>query len=320
MAVYSLLQDSDIRDIAGSYDLTMVDYEPIVAGAGNSNYLVRAQQASYVLTVFEDTTLDLTVEHGRLLSLLKECAFPSPRPLLAFNGKMVIVHNDKPVMMKEYLAGHVCRYPDKTMLHQAGTAMAKLHQVPWPNFLSIRRPYGVQKLSSIQGQNIDTEYEGWIAKRLPCLEQQKPQGLPRGLIHGDMFYDNVLFEGTRLKAIIDFEDASCDDKVFDLGMGIVGLCRTGQGVVLEKARALIEGYEQIRELEDGEKRALQLYVEYAAATDSCWRYWKYHVDAPSVENADKHWQVARVAEVVQDIPKARFLEMVFGGIVSLPVS
>ena len=311
MAVYTQLQKSDIREIAGSYDLTIVDYEPIAAGAGNSNYLVRAQQASYVLTVFEDTTLALTVEHGQLLSLLKEYEFPSPRPLLAVNGKIAIAYNDKPVMLKDCVAGDVCRYPDKTMLHQVGTAMAKLHQVPRPDSLSNRRPYGVQKLASIQGQKIDTEYEGWIAKRLPCLEQRKPQGLPRGLIHGDIFYDNVLFEGTKLKAIIDFEDAACDDKVFDLGMGIVGLCGKGQGVVLEKARALVKGYEQIRKLEEGEKRALQLYVEYAAVTVSCWRYWKYNVDAPSAENADKHWQMVRVAEGVQAIPKARFLEMVF---------
>ena len=311
MVVYSLLQDRDISEIAGSYGLTVVDYEPIAAVTANSNYLVRAQQASYVLTVFEETTLALTVEHGRLLSLLKEYAFPSPHPLLAVNGEIAIAHKAKPVMMKEYVAGHVCRYPDETMLRQVGTAIAKLHQVPWPDFLSNRRPYGVRKLASIQGQEIDTEYEGWIAKRLSYLEQQKPQGLPRGLIHGDMFYDNVLFEGTRLKAVIDFEDASYEDKVFDLGMAIVGLCREGQGVVPEKARALVKGYEQIRELEEAETSALQLYVEYAAVTVSCWRYWKYHVDAPSVENADKHWQMVRVAEEVQDIPKARFLETVF---------
>ena len=310
MTVYTQLQESDIRETAGSYDLTIVDYEPIAAGASNSNYLLRAQQGSYVLTVFDDKTLAQTVELGRLLSLLKEYAFPTTRPLFAANGEIAIMHKGKPVIMKEYVAGQVHRHPDKTMLHQIGTTMARLHQVPWPDFLSNRRPYGLQKFSSIQGQNIDTEYEGWIAKRLSYLEQQKPQGLPRGLIHGDIFYDNVLFEGTRLKAIIDFEDATCEDKVFDLGMGIVGLCRKGPGVVPEKARALVKGYEQIRELEEGEKRDLQLYVEYAAATVSCWRYWKYHVDAPRVEKADKHRQMVRVAEGVRDIPKARFLAAV----------
>ncbi len=311
MAAYTKLQESDIREIVGSYDLTMVDYEPIAAGGSNSNYLLRAQQGSYVLTVFDYMTFAQIAELGRLLSLLKEYAFPTTRPLVAANGKMAIMHKARPVMIKEYVVGQVYRYPDKTMLHQVGRAIAKLHQVPCPDFLSNERPYGVQKFSSIQGQKIDTEYEGWIAKRLPYLEQQKPQGLPRGLIHSDIFYDNVLFEGTRLKAIIDFEDASCDDKVFDLGMGIVGLCGKGQRVVPEKARALVKGYEQIRELEEGEKKALQLYVEYAATTVSCWRYWQYHVDAPSVENADKHWQMVRVAKGVQDIPKARFLEIVF---------
>ena len=311
MAAYTELQENDIGEIASRYDLTILDYEPIVAGASSSNYLLRAQQGSYVLTVFDDKTFALTVEQGRLLSLLKEYAFPTTRPLVAVNGKIVIMHKARPVMIKEYVAGQVVPYPDETMLYQVGTAMAKLHQVPWPDFLSNRRPYGVRKFSSIQGQNIDREYESWITKRLPYLEQRKPQGLPRGLIHGDLFYDNVLFDGTRLTAIIDFEDAACDDKVFDLGMGIVGLCRKGQRVVPEKARALVKGYEQIRDLEEGEKKALQLYVEYAAATVSCWRYWKYHIAAQSVENADKHWQMVRVAEEVQDIPKARFLKMFF---------
>ena len=311
MAAYTQLQKNDIERIAACYDLTIVDYEPFAGGASSSNYLLRAQQGSYVLTVFDDKTFAQTVELGRLLSLLKEHAFPTTRPLLAVDGKIAITHKDKPVMVKEYVAGQVVRYPDEAMLHQVGTAMAKLHQVPWPDYLSSTLPYGVQKFSSVQGRGIDTEYESWIAKRLPDLEQQKPQGVPRGLIHSDVFYDNVLFEGTRLTAIIDFEDATCEDLVFDLGMGIVGLCAKEPGVVLERARALVKGYEQIRELEEEETRALQLYVEYAAATVSCWRYWKYHIDALSVKNANKHWQMVRVAEGVQDIPKARFLEMVF---------
>jgi homoserine kinase type II len=311
MAVYTKLQESDIWEIAGSYGLTIVNYETIAAGAANSNYLLRTPQGSYVLTVFDDRTLARTVELGRLLLLLKEYAFPTTRPLFAANEEIAMMHKGKPVMMKMYVDGQVYRDLDKTMLHQVGAAMARLHQVPVPGFLSDEQHYSLQKCSSIQGQNIDTEYEAWIAKRFSYLEQQKPQGLPRGLIHGDMFYDNVLFEGTRLKAIIDFEDATCEDKVFDLGMGIVGLCRKGPAVVLEKARALVKGYEQIRVLEEGEKRALQLFVEYAAAAVSCWRYWKYHVDAPRVEKADKHLQMVRAAEGVRGIPKARFLEAVF---------
>lgn len=311
MAVYTQLQESDIREIAGSYDLTVVDYEPVAAGAANSNYFLWAQQGSYVLTVFEDNTFDQVVELGELLLLLEEFEFPAPCLLPPSNGGIASMHRGKPLMLKVYIDGQVYKNLDKIMLYQVGAAMARLHQVPALNFLSDRQPYGLQKYPSIQGQSIDVEYEDWITKRLPHLEQQKPQGLPRGLVHSDMFYDNVLFESKVLKALIDFEEALCYDKVFDLGMGIIGLCRRGSVVVLEKARALVKGYQQVRELEEGEKKALQLFVEYAATTVSCWRYWKYHIDAPNVEKADKHRKMMHVAEGVRDISKARFLETVF---------
>lgn len=311
MAVYTQLQESDIQKIADNYDLTIVNYETIAAGAGNSNYLLRTHRGRYVLTVFDEITLDQVLKLGQLLLLLIEYEFPTTRPLITSNGETAIMHKGKPVMIKVYITGQNHRYLDKTLLHQVGAAMAKLHQVPVPDFLSHRQTYGLQKLSSIKDKNIDTEYEAWIAKRLPYLEQMKPQELPHGLIHGDLFYDNVLFKDTRFKAIIDFEDATCADRVFDLGMAIIGLCRRSPTVVLEKARALVKGYEQILVLEQAEKGALQFFVEYAATAVSCWRYWKYYIDTPSVGKADKHWRMVRVAEAVRDIPKERFLDVVF---------
>jgi homoserine kinase type II len=311
MAVYTQLNESDIQGIGSRYDLTIVDYETVLAGATNYNYLVRTQQGSYVLTVLEDKTFNQAVELGRLLLLLKEYAFPTTRPLFAGNGEIAIVHKGKPVMVKEYVEGEVNRDLDERMLGQVGAAMGKLHQVPVPGFLADRQPYGVRKFTHIFGQDIDREYEAWIAERFSDFAKQKPKSLPRGLIHGDLFYDNVLFEGAMLKAIIDFEEAMCEDKVFDLGMGIVGMCRVGAGVELDKARALVRGYEQVRKLEEREKGALQMFIEYAAETVSCWRYWKYHVDEPSEKNADKHRQMVRIAEEIRGVPKARFSEVVF---------
>jgi homoserine kinase type II len=311
MAVYTQLHKSDIREIAGRYNLTVIDYEPIAAGAANSNYIVRTQQGYLVLTVFEEKVFSEAVELGQLLLLLKAHAFPTTRPLFAANGEMAINHKGKPVMVKEYMEGQVYQYLDKTMLYQVGITMARLHYMPWPDFLTNNPPYGLEKFSIIKGQNIDTTYEAWITRRLSYFEKEKPHGVPRGLVHGDLFYDNVLFEGKKLKAIIDFEVAIYEGKVFDLGMGIVGLCRSGSAVLLEKAQALVKGYEQIRRLEEEERSALQLFVEYAAATVSCWRYWKYHVDAPDVEKRHKHLEMMRVAEGVREIPKASFTKAVF---------
>ncbi len=221
------------------------------------------------------------------------------------------MYRDKPVMVKAYIAGQVCKDLDETMLCQVGAAMARLHQLPVPDFLPDKHPYGLQVFPSVIGQNINPDYETWLGKRLAYLEQHIPPGLPYGLIHGDLFYDNVLFEEKKFKAIIDFEEACRYYKGFDLGMGILGLCVENTTVMLDKARALVRGYQQIRMLEKREKDTLLLFVEYAAIATSCWRFWKYHIQMPLVGKADKHWQMMHLAEDVATIPKARFWEVVF---------
>jgi homoserine kinase type II len=311
MARYTQMQENDIQGIANNYGLAVLEFEPIEGGAGNSSYLLRAQQDTYVLTVFEEKTFSDATRMGQLLLLLAEHKFPTTRPLVPDKGCIITMHRDKPVMVKVYIAGQVYRDLDQTMLRQVGAAMARLHQIPVPDSLLDEQPYGVRHFSRTTSHNIDLEYEAWAAERLAHLEQHIPPGLPRGLIHCDVFYDNVLFVGKELKAIIDFEDAICFYKGFDLGLGFVGLCRDGSTVALDKARALVNGYQQVRILEEREKETLQLFVEYAATTISCWRFWKYNIESPSVEKADKHWQMVRCAQEIEKIPKARFMQAIF---------
>ena len=312
MARYAQLQKKDIREIAGNYDLALIKYEPIEGGAGNSSYLLRTRQGNYVLTVFDDKAPAYVVRMGQLLLLLAEYEFPTTPLLPPTKGGIISMYTDKPVMLKAYIAGQVVKDLDETMLCQVGAAMARLHQLPAPDFLPDKHPYGLQVFSNVIGQNINPDYETWLAKRLAYLEEHIPPGLPYGLIHGDLFYDNVLFEEKKLKAIIDFEEACRYYKGFDLGMGILGLCAENTTVMLEKARALVKGYQQIRMLEKREKDTLLLLVEYAAIATSCWRFWKYHIHTPLVAKADEHRQMMHLAEDVATIPKARFGEVVFG--------
>ena len=64
-------------------------------------------------------------------------------------------------------------------------------------------------------------------------------------------------------------------------------------------------------LEEGEKKALQLFVEYAATAVSCWRFWKYHIDTQNAEKSDWHWQMAHSAQRISGVPRSRFLEVIF---------
>ncbi len=305
------MQQNDVQAIAGDYALTEVVVEPFEGGA-NSSFALHTRQGDYVLTVFDEKSWEDVVKIGQLLMLLAEHEFPTTRLLQTKEGALATTFGDKPVMVKEYIDGHVVKNLDTAMVSQLGVAMGRLHQVPTPDYLPVEHAYGLQMFSQAIGRNINPEYEKWLSEQLAYLERSIPSQLPRGLIHADLFYDNVLFDGTDLKAVIDFEEACCYYRVFDVGMGIVGLCADGATIALDKARALVDGYQQLKRIEEGEREALQLFVEYAATATSYWRFWKYNIDTPAPEKADRYLQMVRLAKDARAIPKARFREAVFG--------
>lgn len=307
---YLKLKEKDILEISRKYNLTQIGYESMEESGGNTNYLVRTAQNQYVLTIFE-------IEHirvanlSRLLYLLEEFDFPTTRIQKLANGDVITSYQGKPVLLKPYIVGQVVENMDENMVSQVGTAMASLHEIPNPYYLPGQHSYGLETFPRVMDKGINLEYENWLAQRYDFLMQTIPSGLPRGLIHGDVFYDNVLFDGKKFKAIIDFEDACQYYKVFDLGMAVVGLCTEESKVRLPKVRSLVNGYQKIRVLERAEKEILQLFVGYAAIATSSWRFWKYNIDTPIAELSDKHWEMVNIAKGASAIPNGKFMNAVF---------
>jgi homoserine kinase type II len=305
------LNQETLQEIASRYDFVLNDFEPIQGGAAHSSYLLYTNRGNFVLTIFS-FGIDRVRRLGQLLVMLGERQFPTTRLVPSITEELVITHMKKPVILKEYIKGVVCQDLSRTMLGKIGETMAKLHKFPVPDYLPDEHAYGLQYFSSLIGRNVNLDYEPWLANQLNYLKKHILPELPRGLIHGDIFYDNVLIEGEKFRAIIDFEEACHYYKVFDLGMGILGLCVNGTILNIEKARVLIEGYQRIRILEEKERVSLQLFVEYAAIATSSWRFWKYHIDTPTPEKADMHRQMVQIVNKVNSIPKVDFLGAVFG--------
>ena len=310
MTQYIELKENDISGILRKYNLRQIGYDSIEEGAGNTTYIVRTKQDQYVLTIFEIDHFRVA-NMGSLLCLLEKCGFPTTRVQKLMNGDVTTSFQGKPVLLKPYIAGQVIENLDGNMVSQVGMAMANLHEIPSPDYLPKQHPYGLETFRRIMRKGIDLEYENWLAERYDFLVQTIPFGLPRGMIHGDVFYDNVLFDGERFKAIIDFEEVCLYYKVFDLGMGVLGLCREGLRIELPKVQSLIKGYQQIRELEDKEKEVLQLFVEYAAIATSSWRFWKYNIDTPITSLSEKHWEMVKISKAARTIPKGEFMTAVF---------
>ena len=320
MATYTQLNKQDIQSLADNYDLRVIKFLPIDGGSGNSSYILKTEKLSYVLTVCDDKKIDEVFKMGQLLLLLETHNIPCNRLILPVNSEILTTFTTadgvKPVMLKNYIEGQVIKQLDETMLFEVGRQAAQLNQISPPDYLPTNHSYGRQFFSRAIGLNIDVKYESWLSEEIDYLEQNISENLPRGLIHGDLFYDNLLFDPSSsmpggFKAIIDFEDACHYHLIFELGMGILGTCINDLTVNLDKARSLVNGYEKIRPLIKIEKESLQLFVRYAAVATSYWRFNKYNIEEPSQHKANHHLQMMNIAKSVSEIPKTHFFRTIF---------
>jgi homoserine kinase type II len=320
MATYTQLNKQDIQSLADNYDLRVIKFLPIDGGSGNSSYILKTEKSSYVLTVCDDKKIDEVFKMGQLLLLLETHNIPCNRLILPVNSEILTTFTTadgvKPVILKNYIEGQVIKQLDETMLFEVGRQAAQLNQISPPDYLPTNHSYGRQFFSRAIGLNIDVKYESWLSEEIDYLEQNISENLPRGLIHGDLFYDNLLFDPSSsmpggFKAIIDFEDACHYHLIFELGMGILGTCINDLTVNLDKARSLVNGYEKIRPLIKIEKESLQLFVRYAAVATSYWRFNKYNIEEPSQHKANHHLQMMNIAKSVSEIPKTHFFRTIF---------
>lgn len=311
MATYTKLQAAELRKIVKPYGIEVMDFTPVDGGNANSNYHIWGNKSEYMLTIIEDKSFHEVQKLTTFLQWLAKHDFLTSSVHVTGSGETITHYMQKPVLIKNWIIGSVHENLSTDMLTQTGSSMAQLHQIPAPGYLPKLHPYGLEVFSTVIGKNIDIEFESWLNGRLKYLRNNLPDNLPKGLIHGDVFYDNVLYENGKIKAIIDFEEACHYYLIFDLGMAVLGLCKTDWKIDLVKAKAFITGYEQIRSLESLEKEYLQFFTEYAAIATSWWRFWKYNISSPNPKLKDKHWQMAQVAMEMETMDKEQFMSVVF---------
>ncbi|KAA3662374.1 MAG: homoserine kinase [Chloroflexi bacterium] len=310
MAQHTKLLKSEIEEIANRFNLKVINHVPIEQGFANTNFLINTDHGKYILTVFEIEPI--RVDHmSRVLLWLEKYEFPAPRIENLANGELLTTYQEKTVMIKPYITGQVIMDLDEEKVFQVGTALAKLHEIPVPDYLPDKHMYVENTYPTILEQRIDQKYKNWIRQRYHFLQQNIPTTLPIGLVHGDIFCDNLLFENDNFKAILDFEAVSRIYKVFDLGMTAVGICTDDTKVRLEKVSALVAGYQDIRMLKENEKRSLQMFIEYGAILTSTWRFWKYNIDKPDTEMANRYMQMVKIAKDIITVPNTLFINTVF---------
>jgi len=310
MALYNCLDRSAVEGLIRRFGIgDITDISVIHGGSENTSYCVETRLGRYVLTICDQQSLSEVTNLANLLIYLSDQGFRTSRVVVPPKEPIVILHNEKPVILKHYIDGDHAADLAGNLLVQLAEEVARLHEISAPSYLPKSFPYGRSHFHEVTNSNLGHAYIDWLSEKSSYLQQRIPQHLPMALIHGDVFFDNMIVQGDQLMAIIDFEQASHYYRNFDLGMVIVGTCRDCKGISFEKAGQFIRGYQKEITLQSIEIETLKTFAVYAAVATSFWHFRHYHLRRPEPQLYDKHVEMQTLADIISKYPDSRFTEL-----------
>jgi len=274
------------------------DYSKIESGSSNSTYWISLNGQAFVLSIFESKNSDHVAELTSILKLLEERGIKSSRVITTTDGRLYSAFNDKPILLKEYIAGEELTHATTTesITFDTGRELARLHGSG--NFESRKstQHYGLDIFGEIAAELPDGKFRVWFLTEFKRLSSEFPSHLPMGFVHSDVFPNNVIIEDGQFKCLLDFEYLSYFPLVFDLACGIVGLACQDGALNVNLSRSLISGYETERQLELEERRKLNYFSQYIALFFAGWRYRQFNIAFPNPERAQDYLVMIDIIE------------------------
>ncbi len=273
MAVYTDVPDDELAAFLRDYDLgEVVSCKGIAEGVENSNFLLRTEAGMFILTLYEKRVAPNDLPFFiALMEHLATAGIACPTPVKARDGQALRQLCGRPAAIVSFLDGLWPRRIHPFHCAGVGAALARLHlagssfAMTRANNLSLD---GWRRLESAVGERANAMRAGLadeIAAELATLTQLWPRDLPSGVIHADLFPDNVFFRGEQVSGLIDFYFACTDFFAYDLAICLNAWCFENDGSLnVTKAKLLIGGYRTARPLDEAELRALPILARGSA--------------------------------------------------------
>jgi homoserine kinase type II len=273
MAVYTEVSDQEIADFLSGYALgSVVACKGIAEGVENTNYLLGTTSGTYILTLYEKRVKPADLPF--FLSLMEHLAargVPCPVPIRARDGRALCTLAGRHAVIVSFLPGLWPRQPSVAQCAAVGTSLAELHLAgaDFPqrraNDLSVTGWRVLLRNCLAKREGVAQELADELQSELLLLEKAWPVGLTSGIIHADLFPDNVLFKDGRVSGIIDFYFACHDFLAYDLAICLNAWCFERDGSFnVTKARRMLSAYRTRRLLPTEEIKALPLLARGAA--------------------------------------------------------
>jgi homoserine kinase type II len=273
MAVYTDFSDEEFDAFLAGYDIgTALSVKGIAEGVENSNYLLATDRGQFILTLYEKRVdpADLPFFIG-LMEHLAGRGITCPLPVRDRSGRALGRLANRPAAIVTFLAGRWVRSPHTRHCAEVGAALAKLHlagegfAIRRRNALSVMSWRPLYEACLGRADTVRPGLAGEIERELDYLEANWPGDLPAGVIHADLFPDNVFFLKENLSGLIDFYFACNDMLAYDLAICLNAWCfEADRSLNITKSRALISSYRSVRPLSGAEVAALPLLARGSA--------------------------------------------------------
>ena len=297
MAVYSPIFKEDLEKFLQKYNIgSLIKFDGILEGIENTNYKVQTSEDEYILTIFEKRVdpSDLPFFINLKNHLVKK-NFSCPKPIKNIEGEYINLLNDKNCVIISFLKGQKILKVENTHCKQVGKMLALFHEKSKDfkqkrdNTMSHNQWKDIFLKNKNAEKNQFNDIMPCINKELSFLKTAWPNDLPKGIIHADVFQDNVFFKNNEFSGLIDFYFSCNDFFAYDIALTINAWCFDIKAQFeKDKFFHLTQGYESIRQLTTIEKKHLSILLRGAALRILLTRIYDYifHPDGAYVKPKD----------------------------------
>jgi len=288
MAVYTKLEHLEVKLFLEQYNISnFKDYKGIREGVENTNYLIKSSEQDYILTIYEKRVDEKDLPFFiKLLSDLSDNNFPCPKPIANKNNEKINKIKNKNAALVTFLNGKSKNKITSEDCFEVGKIAAQLHKITKKfninrkNNLSIENWQNIFEKTIKQKIDLDESIIKKTRNYLNFLKDKWPKNLPQGIIHADLFPDNIFFIDNKVSGIIDFYFACNDLFAYEIAICINSICFDNNSTFnMAKAKNLINGYSSIRTLTEDEKKYLPILSMGAAMRFFLTRLYDfYHTD------------------------------------------